>query len=320
MPLQKEDDQQKRSFSSLDELAEFLELTEEQKKSLSVSSFPLLVPYRLAAKMEKGSIDDPLFRQFVCFAEEKRPEVGFVKDPVQDRTFSQSTRLLQKYERRVLLLVSGSCPLHCRFCFRQNYDYQSFAKGYEKELAIIQQDESIQEVIFSGGDPLSVSNSRLQQLLAAIDLIPHIARVRFHTRFPIAFPERLDKEFVQILSSLRCQVYFVVHANHPKELDCDVLQALSSLQVPLLLQTVLLQGINDQVAVLQELFETAVNAGILPYYLHQLDPVFGAHRFHVSEDKGKMLIAELAKTTSGYAIPRYVREDPGLSAKTVIAT
>jgi KamA family protein len=176
-------------------------------------------------------------------------------------------------------------------------------------------------VILSGGDPLSLSNEFLKELLNAIGKIPHIERIRFHTRFPIGIPERIDEEFLNLIGSLNQQVWFVVHINHARELDEDILARLKQLQklgCSVLSQSVLLQNVNDTVESLKELFETLVNQGIFPYYLHQLDRVQGAAHFEVSEEKGKWLIEELTKQLPGYAIPKYVREIEGEPSKTLL--
>ncbi len=209
--------------------------------------------------------------------------------------------------------------MHCRYCFRQNFDYETTLKTFEKELECIAQDSTLQEVILSGGDPLSLSDQVLKSILVELSAIPHVKRVRFHTRFPVGIPERIDADFLDIFTQIPLQVWFVIHANHPDELDADVLASLKSLQklgIAVLNQSVLLQGVNDQISILKELSEKLVNHGILPYYLHQLDRVQGTAHFEVAEEHGKALIQALTGQLSGYAVPKYVREIPGESNKT----
>ncbi|MCB1134843.1 MAG: KamA family radical SAM protein, partial [Chlamydiia bacterium] len=269
---------QRDNFSSLTQLAEFLQLTEEQRAQLAESkSFVLNLPLRLAQKIQPGTLSDPILRQFVPLKGELQSNSAFLSDPVGDQAARRSPKLLHKYQGRALLVCTSACAMHCRYCFRQHFDYES--KGaFEEELRILAEDSSISEIILSGGDPLSLAPHTLQALLSSLDAIPHIQRIRFHTRFPIGIPERIDAPFLSMLEGLRAQVILVIHCNHALELDQDVLRAMQSIQklgIPVLNQTVLLRGVNDSVEVLAELNERLVNHGIMPYYLHQLDRVQG---------------------------------------------
>src|SRR5262249_10069110 len=194
-------------------------------------------------------------------------------------------------------------------------------RSMEAEFDLIQGDPSIKEVILSGGDPLSLSNPQLKNLLLTIDGMQHVQRIRFHTRFPIGIPERIDDSLLNMLGSFRCQVWLIVHANHPHELDHDVLAALKKIQklgICVLNQWVLLKGVNDQLDTLQQLCEKLVDAGIFPYYLHQLDRAAGTAHFEVSEDRGRELIQSLNNRLAGYAVPKYVREIPAEPSKTLL--
>lgn len=309
----------RKNFNRFEELADYLELGEEQRGELDYSSsFQIQVPLRLAEKMPKKTLDDPITRQFLPLADERRQDPNFFVDPVCDKDFRKGKKLLHKYQGRVLLVCTGACAMHCRYCFRQNFDY-SRSKGFDEELAAIEGDRSIHEVILSGGDPLSLSNSTLSVLLARLSRIPHLKRIRFHSRFPIGIPERIDDSFLNLLSHIPQQVYFIVHCNHPRELDRDVLFSLKALQQAgclVLNQAVLLKHVNDDVDTLQELAEQLSNHGILFYYLHQLDRVQGALHFEVDEKKGRSLVDEIAKRLPGYAVPKYVREIAGEPYKT----
>ncbi len=312
---------QLQNFTSWEKLASFLLLdTEDQEKILKNPSFPLNLPLRLAEKIKKGYFEDPILKQFLPIDQELYTHPLFSLDPVQDKIFRKdNSRILQKYQSRVLLIVSGACAMHCRYCFRKNFDYKAPEKSFEKEIALILKDPSIKEVILSGGDPLSISDEALSDLLFQLDRIDHVKRIRFHTRFPIGIPERITTRFLQTLASLRKQVIFIIHTNHIKEWDKDIHSALKSIRmlgIPLLSQTVLLQGVNNTVTTLQELFEHLSDHGILPYYLHQQDKVQGASHFEVEEAKGKQLMQELSKRLSGYSLPRWVKEEPGKSSKT----
>lgn len=310
------------NFTRWEALAEYLELTEEQKKSILPNPrFVLNVPKRLAEKIAKGTLDDPILKQFLPMQAEITRLNTFYDDPVDDREYQRKPKLLHKYPGRVLLVCTSACAMHCRYCFRQNFHYEIQQKGFIDELDYIASDPTIKEVILSGGDPLSLSDGILKSLLDGISLISHVKRVRFHTRFPIGIPERIDASFLQLFHSLPFQVYFVVHVNHAKELDEDIFRSLKSLRllgVTILNQAVLLKDVNDNVNALCTLFETLSDNGILPYYLHQLDRVQGASHFEVPIEKGQQLMKEAAKQLSGYVLPKYAQEIPGVLNKTLI--
>ena len=209
--------------------------------------------------------------------------------------------------------------MHCRYCFRQNFAYEKETLDFRKELEELAQDPSLTDIILSGGDPLSLSHLTLERLIKDLDAIPHLKKLRFHTRFPMGIPERIDEAFLNLLTHIRMQTIFIIHCNHPNELDEDVLAALKKIQklgIPVLNQCVLLSGVNDSLVTLHELFEKLTNHGILPYYLHQLDQVKGASHFEVEENRGRALIDALTAKLPGYAIPKYVREVPGKMSKT----
>ncbi|MFI5342763.1 MAG: KamA family radical SAM protein [Chlamydiales bacterium] len=310
----------RNNFRHLDVLADFLELTEEQSSHLSrLAPFSLNVPLRLAQKMEKGNINDPLFRQFVPFEEELIFHPSFKRQPIEEASFRSQGKLLHKYQGRVLILCSSACAMHCRYCFRQHFPYEIEQKGFHQELQAIRQDTSIHEVILSGGDPLSLSDEVLDNLLQDLAAMDHVKRIRFHTRFPIGIPERIDAGFLKVIQAYPKQIYIVLHINHPNELDQELFDHLKGLQrlgVILLNQAVLLRGVNDHASVISHLCEQLIDQGILPYYLHQLDRVEGAAHFEVSEQEGLKLLLEASKGLPGYGVPKYVREIPGEPFKT----
>lgn len=314
---------QRENLKSVGDLADFLELSAEQREELVARPpFSLNLPRRLAAKCAKGTLSDPLLLQFLPLKEELESAEGFSPAPVEDERFCKGPRLLSKYEGRVLLIVTGACAMHCRYCFRQNFPYQ-LSQVLDRELALIAADKSLSEVILSGGDPLSLSNAQLSSLLSKLGAASHLKRVRIHTRFPIGIPERIDSRFLQILEQCSQQVWFVVHINHPLELDEEVGRALKCVQrlgVPVLNQAVLLKGVNDQLETLKELHLELVDWGIQPYYLHQLDRVTGAQRFEVSPARGLQLVEALRHHLPGYAVPSYVREIPGQLSKTPLTS
>lgn len=312
----------KTNITDIDKLCDFLKLAPPlRKKLLKQSPFSLNIPLHIARKIKKNTLDDPLLRQFVPLQEEDVETKGFVCDPVCESHYRLSPNLLSKYVSRALLIPTQACGIHCRYCFRRHFPYASGRDAFEKEIALIAADSSLSEVILSGGDPLSLPNSRLGELIGKLEKVPHIKRLRFHSRFPLGIPERIDEGFLKIVQECSLQVVFVLHCNHVNELDDTVIASLKQLQrcgIPLLTQSVLLKGVNDTFDVLLDLFETLGNHGMIPYYLHQLDPVKGAAHFHVDEDKGIALMKELQKHLSGYTLPRYVKEVPGEPHKTTI--
>lgn len=305
------------NFTDREELGAYLQI--DPCQLLARPKFVLNLPRRLAEKIQKGTLEDPILRQFVPLKEERDLDPGFHEDPVSDVLFKKSDKLIQKYAGRALVVSTSACAMHCRYCFRQNFPYETKKKGYEEELAELRENSSITEVILSGGDPLSLPDETLGPLLSDLDTIAHLTKIRFHTRFPIGIPERIDASFLNILAQVKKQVWFIIHVNHPLELDQEVISALKSiakLGIPLLCQSVLLKGVNDDLKTLKALCETLVDHGITPYYLHQLDRVQGAAHFEVPREKGLALIKELMAHLPGYAIPRYVEEVAGQLSKT----
>lgn len=305
----------RQSFTDSAKLCDFLQLEESLRaRVLSAPKFPLRLPLRIAAKISKNTLEDPLLLQFLPLEKETVPVSGFIADPVCDLAFQKSSKLLHKYQGRALLLMTSACAMHCRYCFRQNFPYEKEQKGFETELQQIRQDPSLTEIILSGGDPLSLDDRIWKDLLHELDQIPSLQRLRIHTRFPIGIPERINSSFLDILAKSRLQIFFVIHCNHPRELDVDILSALKQVQklgIPVLNQAVLLRNINDSLIVLEELCQTLINAGVLPYYLHQLDRVQGASHFEVSPEVGRQLIQGLEKRLPGYGVPKYVQEIAG---------
>ena len=284
--------------------------------------FPLIAPREFVARMRPGDPSDPLLRQVLPLDAEAAPAPGFTADPVGDEAARRAPGLLQKYHGRALLLAAGSCAVHCRYCFRRHFDYDSVPRGLtalEPALERLAADESSREVILSGGDPLVLTDASLEALVARLEAMPHLRRLRVHTRLPIVIPQRVDDRLLGWLRGTRLTPIVVVHANHPHELDaacCTAIGRLVDAGVPVLNQAVLLRGVNDDVETLEDLCERLVDARVMPYYLHQLDPVAGAAHFRVEVDEGRRLIAALRQRLPGHAVPRYVREIPGALEKT----
>ena len=283
--------------------------------------FPLRVPRGFVARMRRGDPSDPLLRQVLPLDDEMRPMPGFGLDAVGDGAAKTAPGVIQKYRGRALLVATGSCAIHCRYCFRRHFPYaeETAARdGWREAVDLIRQDASIEEVLLSGGDPLSLSNGKLAELTGALADIPHLRRLRIHSRLPIVVPERVDDGLMGWLTALPWPVTLVVHANHANEFDGTVDAALGRLRaagVHLLNQAVLLRGVNDSVDALGALSERGFAAGVLPYYLHQLDRVAGVAHWEVDDAHARALHAGLAARLSGYLVPRLVREIPGDTGK-----
>lgn len=305
---------QRTNFTDWKRLISFLELGEEGCASvLTDTRFTLNLPMRLAQKVEKGNWQDPVLMQFLPTVKELEKAPGFSTDPVLDMRMRKTPKLLHKYHGRALLVCTSACAMHCRFCFRQHFDYEREDKSFEAEVEAIAQDPSLSEILLSGGDPLSLSDELLDSLIQRLSRIPHVKRLRFHTRFPIGIPERIDDSFLSILRTARPQTYFIIHCNHPRELDEEILAALKKIQklgCSVLCQSVLLKGINDNVETLRALCETLIDAGIIPYNLNQLDRVQGATHFEVPVEVGVSLVNALRFLLPGYGIFSFVADDP----------
>ncbi len=290
----------------------------------AAAQFPLRVPRGFVARMRHGDPHDPLLRQILPLDEELRPMPGFGLDAVGDAAAKAATGVIHKYRGRALLIATGSCAVHCRYCFRRHFPYaeETAAAGQWREAVdAIRADTSIEEVILSGGDPLSLTTPKLAELTAQLATIPHLRRLRIHTRLPVALPERIDAEFTDWLGALPWPVAVVIHANHANEFDADVDAAMARLRVAnatLLNQAVLLRGVNDSVDALVALSERGFVAGVLPYYLHQLDRVQGAAHFEITDDHARSLHKAMIGRLSGYLVPKLVRETAGDDSKRAI--
>lgn len=288
------------------------------------SDFPVFAPQNYVQRMRLADPTDPLLRQVLPIEDELCEVSGFSTDPVGDSNSKQQPGLIQKYENRVLLITTGICAIHCRYCFRRHYPYDEEPKSigqWQPALQQIREDPTIHEVILSGGDPLSLSDSKLEELVRQLGGIPHLKRLRIHTRLPIVIPDRVTDELIEWLTGTHMQPYVVVHANHANELSEEVLSQIDRLRragITLLNQSVLLRGVNDSVAALASLCERLSDHGVLPYYLSQLDRVQGAAHFEVSEATGRKLIEQLRAKLPGYSVPRYVREIEGVANKMVL--
>lgn len=313
-------------FSRVDELLAYLQLNKDQLPVAEQiqTSFGLKVPRAFAARMGKGDPNDPLLLQVLPRLQETQPVVAFSHDPVGDKQAEKSPGLLQKYQGRALIIATGACAIHCRYCFRRHYAYAQGSASPQQWQGIIDYlttHDEVNEIILSGGDPLMLTDEKLSAWFGELGTIPHLKRLRLHTRLPVVLPQRITPALVQLLSGSRLQTLMVLHANHANELSPSVTQALQPLRrhgVNLLNQSVLLRGINDDVDALAELSERLFSSGILPYYLHLLDRVDGAAHFEVEDRHARELYGQLLARLPGYLVPKLVREIAGHASKTPI--
>jgi EF-P beta-lysylation protein EpmB len=287
--------------------------------------FPMLVPASYLSRIEHGNPVDPLLLQVMPAAAEEDDVDGFTSDPVGEAAAATAPGLLQKYAGRALMVVTGACAVHCRYCFRRDFPYDELAPAeaaWAPALEALAADPSIHEVILSGGDPLTLTDRRLASLVDKLAAIPHLQRLRVHTRWPIVIPSRVTDELVHWLTRSRLAPIMVLHANHARELDAEVACAVGRLRragVLLLNQAVLLAGVNDSAEAQCQLSLRLIDIGVTPYYLHQLDRVRGAAHFEVPIDHGRKIMAEMRRRLPGYAVPQYVHEQPGAAHKMNLA-
>lgn len=310
------------------QLSELLAILALDAKSLGVDvapDFALKVPYAFVQKMQKGDKNDPLLRQVLPIIDEKNCVQGYELDPLQEKKFNTIKGLLHKYPSRVLITLTGACMVHCRYCFRQHFDYGANLPDDDTKAQIIDyinKNQQINEIILSGGDPLSLSNRRLFLWLDAF-CQTHVATIRLHTRVPIVNPCRIDDELLDKLAQLTLQknIIMVVHTNHANEIDeftKNILLNIKKTGVTLLNQTVLLKGVNDNVNTLVNLSHRLFESGVLPYYLHILDKVQGSAHFDVPVQKAIELYWAMLGKLSGYLVPKLVQELPNCLYKTPI--
>lgn len=308
------------------ELLRMLELDDRwlEPARQAAATFGLKVPRGFVARMRTGDPFDPLLLQVLPLHAELEAVQGYVSDPVGDLASTSGAGMLHKYVGRALLITTGACAVHCRYCFRREFPYAdnlAAAAQWQPALDALAADPTIEELILSGGDPLSLADHKLQTLTDGLKSLPHLRRLRIHTRQPIVLPERVDSGFAEWLRGLPWPVVIVIHANHANEIDAPVERALSALAAcgaTLLNQSVLLKRINDSADALTALSEKLFSAGVLPYYLHLLDPVRGAAHFNVEETQAVELMRAAAARLPGYLVPRLVRERAGAPFKTPI--
>ena len=310
------------------QLAKRLQLSPDwaQQVQAACRAFELKVPEPYCQRIEPGNPDDPLLLQVLPQAQEMIEQPGYSQDPVGDQAANPLPGLLHKYQGRVLLTLTGSCSINCRYCFRRHFPYQDNNPRADQLTAIehyLRQDASIDEVILSGGEPLLMKDEPLQALFERLAAIPHLRRLRIHTRLPIAIPQRVQPSLIRALQATRLHTIVVIHCNHPHEIDTEVSHALQQLHHSgswCLNQSVLLKGINDNVETLVALSQALMASRVQPYYLHLLDRVQGAAHFEVDRPRAVALHTAMQAHLPGYAVPQLVTEQAGQPAKTRVAT
>ena len=311
----------KRAFRSGSQLLEFLQISpSELDASLQAEQdFPCLVTPHYASLMKTGDAGDPLLREVLPIAQEKdRQPVHFSLDPLREKTFA-SDGIVQKYQSRVLLHLLAACPIHCRYCFRRHHQLEGGLLRNDWQSSIRNLDSDVREVILSGGDPLVLNDNQLAEIIATIAENESITTLRIHTRMPVAAPQRLTDALLQILTQHRLHTVLVVHCNHENALDPlsrERLVALKHSGATLLNQSVLLRGVNDSHSALVALSRRLMDCGVLPYYLHMLDPVSGAAHFAVPRAEAEALMHSISGELPGYLVPNLVVEEPGAKSKT----
>ena len=289
------------------------------------ASFSVFAPQPFVDRIERGNALDPLLLQLLPTAAENQSPEHFSLDPLAEADAVLTEGVLKKYAGRALFIVTGACAIHCRYCFRRHFPYSENSvdsSKWDQAIDAIAADPQIEEVILSGGDPLTVVNATLKKLFVKLESVTHLKRIRIHTRLPIMIPNRVTNELIEIFSGSSKQQVMVIHSNHANEIDDQVaaaLQKLSRAGVTLLNQSVLLAGVNDSAEALIDLSKRLLATGVMPYYLHQLDEVVGAAHFEVPVERGVELISEMRAALPGFAVPRYVKEIPGQPNKTVLA-
>lgn len=288
------------------------------------AGFTLRVTRYFVNLMRPGDPRDPLLAQVLPLAAEEQPVAGYLQDPVDDMAASRNHGILKKYHGRALMITTGACAIHCRYCFRRHFPYaeQTVLRHWRDALETLRDLPDTRELILSGGDPLSLSDARLGELLEQACGLPQLQRLRIHTRLPVVLPQRVTAGLARLLSDSRLQTVLVIHANHPHEVTPELghaLQKLASTGVILMNQSVLLKSINDDADTLGTLSDALFGIGVMPYYLHLLDPVAGAAHFEVPLARAQRLLEELRRRLPGYLVPRMVRELPGEPCKTPIS-
>lgn len=313
-----------QGFSHSEDLLAFLGLSKEASSLFAEQQFKTKVPLSFAKRIKKGDINDPILRQVLAIPQELELAPGFNQDPLQESLYNPIPGLIHKYESRVLIMLSGACAVHCRYCFRRHFPYQANnpgKKGIDSIVDYLQEHTLVNEVILSGGDPMILNNEYFKSLIAKLSTVPHIHFFRVHSRIPVVLPSRIDKQWLSLWENCVWHKTMVTHINHAQEINEEVIEKIKALKHhgwTILNQAVLLSGVNDSLEAQINLSHQLIKAGILPYYLHLLDDVHGAAHFKVDTDSALYLYNMMQKKLSGYMLPKLTKEIPGVAHKTLI--
>jgi len=311
-----------KGFAKANDLLNFLQIQSDLYCEKSEREFATRVPLGFAKLMEIGNPKDPLLLQVLASANEQGDKDGYIKDPLHEGTKNPVAGLIHKYAGRVLLTVTGSCAINCRFCFRRHFPYSENnpgRSGWKDTFSYIANDHTIHEVILSGGDPLLATDALLDFIFQELWTISHIKTIRIHTRIPVVLPERINSGLLNILAQDRFKIVIVLHCNHPQEISAEMQKACVKLNIIgccLLNQSVLLKGVNDKIETLRDLSNKLFDLKVMPYYLHKLDKTKGTHHFEISDAEAKAIFRGLQASLPGYLVPKLAREEPGKLSKT----
>ena len=313
-------------ISSIDQLLQLLGLSSKDLNASQLASqgFSIKVPLHYAELMEYGNPEDPLLKQVLPIEAELNQDPSFSIDPVNESEYNPVPGIVHKYRNRVLMIISPNCAINCRYCFRRHFPYQENRQSKQQwlqALDYLKDRPEINEVIYSGGDPLAANDNFLSWLTQQIETIKHIKRLRIHSRLPVVIPSRIDTQLLTWLSSSRLKPTMVLHINHANEIDvklCQSVEKLKTAGITVLNQSVLLKGINDSSQALINLSEKLFDAGIMPYYLHLLDPVQGASHFDIPVDKALKIFSHIQAELPGFLLPKLVQEKAGETSKSLI--
>lgn len=313
-----------QGFSNSKDLLHFLGLSSEAYSPFAEQQFKTKVPLSFANRIKKGDIDDPILRQVLAIHQETQVHPNFENDPLQESSFNPIPGLIHKYQSRVLLMLSGACAVHCRYCFRRHFPYQKNnpgKQGLEQILDYLQAHPLVNEVILSGGDPMILNNDYFSLIIQKLSQIQSIRFFRIHSRIPVVLPSRIELPWLKLWDNCSWQKTMVTHINHAQEINDEVIEAIDQLKQHgwlVLNQAVLLAGINDSLETQVHLSHKLIEAGILPYYLHLLDDVQGAAHFKVGIAQALDLYQGMQSKLSGYMLPKLTKEVPGALHKTLI--
>ncbi|WP_425641739.1 EF-P beta-lysylation protein EpmB [Marinomonas gallaica] len=316
-----------QAIKSPAELMPLLGLSEQTlpPAAQAMTSFKMLVPRPFVGRMEYGNVNDPLLRQVLADDIEMLPSAGYSKDPLEEGNHNPQKAIVHKYERRILVITTGTCAVNCRYCFRRHFPYgdnQLAQKEWDSVIDYLTQHPEVNEVILSGGDPLMLKDSQLGPHIEKLNALPQLKRLRIHSRLPIVIPSRINHELLGWINNSRLDIILVLHSNHANEIDQSVAEKVALLKqagVTVLNQGVLLKGVNDSVEAQVDLSERLFSAGILPYYMFTFDPIEGGAHFDLSVSFAQRLMGQVAEKLPGYLMPKLAKEIPGQPAKTVLA-